>query len=90
MQRALSMTGSSKSMIGSSMRGSKAEQDGEKGDSAADLLAELRRLADAIEKEELLEIQVVCRRGPFASMAEGPYQQGPAYPRYSEAVFLSG
>lgn len=42
--------------------GSKAERDVEKGYSKADFVAKLRRLADAIEKEERFEIQVAGER----------------------------
>lgn len=42
--------------------GSKAERDVEKGYAKADFVAKLRRLADAIEKEERFEIQVAGER----------------------------
>ncbi|MDI5889977.1 amphi-Trp domain-containing protein [Halomonas rhizosphaerae] len=42
--------------------GSKAERDVEKGYPKADFVAKLRRLADAIEKEERFEIQIAGER----------------------------
>lgn len=42
--------------------GSRAERDVEKGYPKADFVANLRRLADAIEKEERFEIWIVGKR----------------------------